>query len=193
MFLSLIINFLLFNLINKKYTDINYAIKYISLLHCIISSLGGVLYLNDFITFDSHQYIVNYSLGYIIYDCIIYTLYNEIKEEQLITYFHHSLFFIGIYYYPYQPFIYSNLILSELSTIPLNIRWIYSKQNNIVVKNICSYIFYISFFIFRILNCSYILYSLKKNIYYYLISIFTVLNYYWFYLMTKKLIRTFKK
>ena len=188
---NVFINFIVFYSFNTK-NDINYPVKKNSLVHASISSLGGILYLTNLISFHAQELVVYYSLGYIIYDVIIYTLYKEIKGERNITYFHHSLFLIGILYYYQEPKIYSTLILSEISTIPLNLRWLKKKEGNVKWTKIYSYLFYISFFIFRVVNCSRILYiitDLKKK---YLITTFSGLNYYWFYLMTKKLIKSLR-
>jgi hypothetical protein len=189
---NVFINFIVFHRLNTK-NDINYPVKKNSLIHAFIASLGGSLYLTNLISFQTHTLVVYYSLGYIIYDIIIYTLYKEIKVERSITYFHHSLFLIGILYYYQEPKIYSTLILSEISTIPLNLRWLKKQEGNVKWTKIYSYLFYISFFVFRVVNCSRILYiitDLKKKC---LISIFSGLNYYWFYLMTKKLIKSLSK
>jgi hypothetical protein len=188
---NVFINFIVFHSFNIK-NDINYPIKKNSLIHAYISSLGGILYLTNLISFRIQELVVYYSLGYIIYDVIIYTLYKEIKNERNITYFHHSLFLIGILYYYQEPKIYSTLILSEISTIPLNLRWLKKQEGNVKLTKFYSYLFYISFFIFRVVNGSHILYTLtdfKKKC---IISTFLGLNYYWFYLMTKKLIKSLR-
>jgi len=190
--LNVFINFIVFHMLNTK-NDINYPVKKNSLIHAFIASLGGGLYLTNLISFDTQELVVYYSLGYIIYDVLIYTLYKEIKDERNITYFHHSLFLIGILYYYQEPKIYSTLILSEISTVPLNLRWLKKQEGNVKWTKIYSYLFYFSFFVFRVVNCTNILYqliNLKKKC---LISIFSGLNYYWFYLMTKKLIKSLSK
>ena len=188
---NVFINFIVFHSFNIK-NDINYPIKKNSLVHAYISSLGGILYLTNLISFRTQELVVYYSLGYIIYDVIIYTLYKEIKEERNITYFHHSLFLIGILYYYQEPQIYSTLILAEISTIPLNLRWLKKQEGNVKLTKIYSYLFYISFFIFRVVNCSRILYILTEFKKQCVISTFSGLNYYWFYLMTKKLIKSLR-
>ena len=166
------LTYIVYHLINKK--EFTNSTRWF-LLHSIVNLL-----------------VVYYSLGYIIYDVLIYTLYKEIKDERNITYFHHSLFLIGILYYYQEPKIYSTLILSEISTVPLNLRWLKKQEGNVKWTKIYSYLFYISFFVFRVVNCSRILYiitDLKKK---YLITTFSGLNYYWFYLMTKKLIKSLR-
>ena len=188
---NVFINFIVFHSFNIK-NDINYPIKKNSLIHAFIASLGGSLYLTNLISFRIQELVVYYSLGYIIYDVLIYTLYKEIKDERNITYFHHSLFLIGILYYYQEPKIYSTLILSEISTVPLNLRWLKKQEGNDKWTKIYSYLFYISFFVFRVVNCTNILYQLTNLKKKYLISIFSGLNYYWFYLMTKKLIKSLR-
>ena len=184
-----LLNGVIFKTINKS-RDSVYSVKCISLVHAIISSLGGILHFNNLISFQLHKYIVCYSLGYIAYDLELYTKINSLRKEKMITYFHHLLFFIGILYFPNEPKLYSLLIMTEISTIPLNLMWI-NKENK-RLSEIYSYLFYVSFFIFRILNCNYIIFSEYQSTDYkkiVCIITFAGLNYYWFYLMTKKLMR----
>ena len=184
--LNVFINFIVFHSLNTK-NDINYPVKKNSLIHAFIASLGGGLYLTNFISFHTQELVVYYSLGYIIYDVIIYTLYKEIKVERSITYFHHSLFLTGVLLYTENPYLYSRLIITEFSTIPLNLRWIAKFDKNKKLKEICSIFFYISFFLFRICNCTHLFLNIKKDYKMYLLGIFLVLNYYWFYLINLKL------
>ena len=187
----MIFSYFLFNLFLYFYLFENSVktIRFVSLIHAILSSAGGILYLNNLISQETQQNIVNYSKGYIILDLLVYTLSRKLRHEIKITYFHHTLFFIGTQLYNSYPEIYSYAILSEISTIPLNLRFIY--KDNLKAKNIYSIIFYITFFIFRIINILYIqIYLLeKKYLIQSLMTILYILNLYWFYLINIKLFK----
>lgn len=190
---STLINSFFWNYFNQN--DMILAIRKNSLIHCCVSSLYGVLYLSNLISKESQGYILNYSLGYIISDVYIYTFKNELYDEKYITYLHHGLFLIGVLNYDKYPNLYSNLILTELSTIPLNLQYIYRKNKNLKIK--FSLLFYILFLVFRIGNCNYILYNMLltneyNNYINFSMIIFSILNGYWFHLMTKKLMRFLK-
>lgn len=187
----MIFSYFLFNLFLYFYLFENSVktIRFVSLIHAILSSAGGILYLNNLISQETQQNIVNYSKGYIILDLLVYTLSRKLRHEIKITYFHHTLFFIGTQLYNSYPEIYSYAILSEISTIPLNLRFIY--KDNLKAKNIYSIIFYITFFIFRIINILYIqIYLLEKQyLIQLLMTILYILNLYWFYLINIKLFK----
>ena len=187
----MIFSYFLFNLFLYFYLFENSVktIRFVSLIHAILSSAGGILYLNNLISQETQQNIVNYSKGYIILDLLVYTLSRKLRHEIKITYFHHTLFFIGTQLYNSHPEIYSYAILSEISTIPLNLRFIY--KDNLKAKNIYSIIFYITFFIFRIINILYIqIYLLEKQyLIQLLMTILYILNLYWFYLINIKLFK----
>jgi hypothetical protein len=191
MFIYLFLHLIGFFNLNKKLKNPDRCVKYISLFHSIISSIGGVLYLLNYISKETHYISVMFSLGYVIYDLLIYSIFKELKYERNITYFHHSLFLFGIFLYPSNPYIYSRLIISELSTIPLNLRWIAKFNNQQKKKYIYSILFYVSFFLFRIINCTHLFFLIEKDIILYLMVIFLILNYYWFYLMNLKLIKIY--
>lgn len=187
-----LINNLIYNYFYLNNKNVEYSMKFNSLFHSILSSLGGFLYLYDLISFENQKYIVYYSLGFIIFDLYSYTFKKELRYERMITYFHHLLFYIGIKHYDTEPTIYSRLILSEISTIPLNLMWISKYNNNLEYAKIFSIIFYVLFFVFRVVNCASLLYNMfwysNDNLKFYLLSVFSNLNFYWFYIMTKKLI-----
>jgi len=183
----MLVNLFSFYYLNKKYKNPDRSVKYISLLHGTLSSIIGLIYLMDIISIKTQSFFVLYSLDYIICDLVIYSLYKELKYERNITYFHHSLFLTGVLLYTENPYLYSRLIITEFSTIPLNLRWIAKFDKNKKLKEICSIFFYISFFLFRICNCTHLFLNIKKDYKMYLLGIFLVLNYYWFYLINLKL------
>jgi hypothetical protein len=182
----MILPYIILNILQYKYFS---NIRINSLIHAIISSLGGILSLSNIISYNTQKQIVNYSIGYIIFDILIHTVNKKLKNEKYITYFHHSLFYLGTFYYDKYPELYSFMILAEISTIPLNLRFIY--KNNSKLKNICSILFYINFFIFRILNNLYIYkyVLIELQLLKILLLTFSSLNLYWFYLMNIKLFK----
>lgn len=194
--LATLTNNYVYNYFENKKKNVDYGVKINSLVHSIISTLGGILFKYNLISFHTEEYFVYYSLGYIILDLKLYTFKKELRNEMYITYFHHLLFYIGIKYYSTEPELYTSLILTEFSTIPLNLMWLSKYHNNYKLAKLYSVVFYITFFIFRIVNCSYMLYDIYKMndiMKTYCMSTFTSLNYYWFFLMTKKLIKKLKE
>ena len=187
------IHLTIFKYLNKKFKNPDLSVKYVSLIHSILSSLGGLLYFSNMINFKTNYIFVSYSLDYIISDLTLYSLYKELYYERNITYFHHSLFLIGIYLYPKNPNLYNRLIITEISTIPLNLRWIAKFNKNFKKKELYSTLFYISFFLFRIVNCTHMFINMENNYKMYLLGIFLILNYYWFYLINLKLKRIYFK
>ena len=190
---STLLNFFLINNFSKN--DLILGIRKNSLIHCCISGLFGILYLLNLISTETQGFIVNYSAGYVINDLYLYTWKKELSSEKYETYLHHGLFFIGVLNYDKYPNLYSNLILTEISTIPLNLRYIYNKNKNL--KIYFSLIFYVLFFILRIVNINYILLNMLladkfSNYIIFSMFIFSTLNGYWFFLMTKKFIRFIK-
>ena len=183
----MLVNLFSFYYLNKKYKNPDRSVKYTSLIHSIFSSIVGLLYLMNFISIKTQSFFVLYSLDYIICDLIIYTFYRELKYERNITYFHHSLFLTGALLYNDNSYLYSRLIITEFSTIPLNLRWIAKFNKNKKLKEIYSLLFYISFFIFRICNCTRLFWNMENNYKMCLLGIFLVLNYYWFFLINLKL------
>ena len=104
---------------------------------------------------------------------------------------HHILFIIAIYVSDSKPYFYALGLMCEGSTIFLNTRWF--AINGYYFKNINFHtlIFWISFLIFRIFNITYLTYSIYQNKdynYLIIISLFLILNYRWFYLLSLKLL-----
>lgn len=191
---STLLNFSLINKFTKN--DLLLAIRKNSLIHCCISGLFGILYLLNLISTETQGIIVNYSAGYVINDLYLYTWKKELSSEKYETYLHHALFFLGVLNYDKYPNLYSNLILTEISTIPLNLRYIYKNNKNL--KTYFSLTFYVLFFILRIININHILLNMLltdefSNYIIFSMFIFSSLNGYWFFLMTKKLIGFIKK
>ena len=123
-------------------------------------------------------YTIIISIGYSIHD-IFYGIYEK-RYDFLI----HGILFVFASLYMYiNSGIYPYLILIELSTLFLN--FLYTKNRYIRI------LFIFTFFICRILYAPYLVYQLFV---YYDISMFikillcmgSVLNFYWFYLIIKK-------
>ena len=119
---------------------------------------------------------------------------NKDKSSML---FHHFCFMLGIYFSSSSYYYYSKLVLCEVTTLFLNICW--AQEKNKIRKNfymLNCVLLWLSFLLFRVYNLSCLLISLEndsnihisiKIVY----PIFLSLNYYWFYLLTKKGYRIF--
>ena len=186
------INLKLFTYLNKTNSVLR-SIRINSLIHALLSSLGGILYLNKNISLETQYYIIKYSRAYIIYDIYMFSVKKELFNEKYETYLHHGLFFMATLFYNTYPNLYSNTILTEISTIPLNLQYLYKHNKDLKIK--FSLLFYITFLIFRILHCNYVFYKLEYTDIKLLgtCSLFSILNMYWFYSMTRKLIKFIKE
>ena len=109
---------------------------------------------------------------------------------------HHICFLIGAFSSHINPTFYAYGIMSEGSTIFLNIRWF--AINNYYFNNINLYtqLLWITFFGFRILNMTHLAFVIYNSVHYYytlLVLPFISLNYIWFYYLSLKTFQTIKK
>ena len=175
--------------------DFEHTSRFASLIHSIISLISSVLFLLNGLSIDIFRHIVVYNIIYILTDIFLYLtnrISNKDIKEMII---HHVCFLIAslgsLYIWNFE--YYSYAIMSEGSTIFLNTKWF--AINNIYFKNVRLHrlLFAISFFIFRIINMTYLMYILGNSIYYYFIipqMPIVILNYIWFYNLYKKLIKS---
>ena len=179
--------------IYKKITDKKIKFKnifniYYVLNACILSTYAiYTLYFRDIRTFNIIKY---YHLSFLILD-IVKMILLEKDFSKYIFIFHHLLFYIGWYNAYLNYFLYSKLLLAEISVITLDLRYI-CIDNNFGYGDFLGVLTYIFFTIFRLINYSLIYreyYDLfREYLYiYYLPLLF--LQYYWFVLMTKKLFK----
>ena len=150
-----------------------------------------------FIYTDNYEYfplIQKISYSYLILDIILLYSSDTFSKIRNIYIIHHLLFLLSWNLYSYGPQIYSKLLLSEVSVIPLNLKY-FSKRYNYGYEILLSFTTYILFFIFRVLNFMYHTKILYVDGWFFLCPIFlpiASLQYYWFYLMTLKAYSFFK-
>ena len=185
------LNYLIvFGLNNRFNLNYEHTCRIASILHSLVSVIGSILYLTNSICLENTDVIISYNISYILTDLYLY-IFNKISTKDInVMLFHHISFLLVIYYHKLNPTFYFIGLLSEGSTIFLNIRWFSIKK--IIFKNIQTHtiIFWWSFLIFRIINMSYLTYLMliaNKINYILLLSPFLLLNFGWFYLMTDKL------
>lgn len=194
MFLYLICNiFIVFGL--NKYYDIELTCRIASLVNALISTCGSILFLSNLISYNSFNEIVKCNIIYITTDIYIYLakLINtkDIKEMMV----HHICFLIGAFISYKNPVFYAYGIMSECSTIFLNIRWF--AINGYYFKNIDLYthLLWVTFLGFRIINITNLAFLIYNSVHYYytiLVLPFITLNYIWFYNLSLRAFTTIK-
>ena len=164
-----------------------------SLSHAIITTIMSVLFIVGTIDYDLLKYCAIYNIIHCISDMNLY-ITNKISRHDMKEYMVHHIIFIIVSFLSYEnPYIYSRGILSETSTILLNIYWFLKKKNN-RFSNYILILFWLSFLIFRIINVNVLVYNNSKNIIYFIISLpVTILNNYWFYKLTLKMYRGYNE
>jgi len=172
--------------------DYEFTCRVSSICHAIVCLIGSVLFLNNFISYGIFQYIINYNIVYISTDIYLY-LTNKISNKDIKEMMiHHSCFLIASFVSYLDPYCYALGIMSEGSTIFLNIRWFAINKYYFTNIDLHTKLFWICFLIFRIINITYLTYILYYHIYYYLVLLvipFLGLNYTWFYYLTMKVLK----
>ena len=182
--------FLVFELNEKFNFTYEHTCRIASIVHALFCIAGSTLYLTDRITLEQVEPIINYNSIYIITDLFLY-LTNSIKDKHKnVMIFHHVLFMIAIYLSRNDPKFYFIGLLSETSTIFLNTRWF--AINTDLLSNsqiqIHTFMLWVTFLIFRVINLSYLSIQIYQSKYYhysFMLSPLIVLNYGWFYMLTK--------
>ena len=182
--------FLVFELNEKFNFTYEHTCRIASIVHALFCFAGSTLYLTDRITLEQVEPIINYNSIYIITDLFLY-LTNSIKDKHKnVMIFHHVLFMIAIYLSRNDPRFYFIGLLSETSTIFLNTRW-FAINTNLISSSqiqIHTFMLWLTFLIFRVINLSYLSIQIYQSKYYYysfMLSPLIVLNYGWFYILTK--------
>ena len=134
-----------------------------------------------------------YSIGFLVADSLYFYVYHKISHWKIYL-LHHSIFFISwILISNMESTMYrlfTRMLLAELSGMTLNLRNLAKihKYKNLDLS-MCL-VTYILFFIFRILNFTDMIgitYKLKLYQFVVILIPLTVMQYYWFYLMSIKL------
>ena len=187
MLLLILFNSFLVFCLNYEY---EFTCRLSSFVHAIFSFCGSILFLMNLMNYDTFQLLIDYNIVYITTDIYLYIsnkISNKDIKEMMV---HHVCFLIGSYVAYLDPYCYALGIMSEGSTIFLNMRWF--AIHNYYFRNIDLFnnIFWAFFLIFRIFNITYLVYLLSNHTYYYytlLVLPFLGLNYIWFYYLTKKI------
>jgi hypothetical protein len=186
--------FLLFNslLVFGLNFDYEFTCRIASLCHSIVCLIGSILFITNLMSYNIFQYIINYNIVYISTDIYLYITNKisnkDIKEMMM----HHTCFLIASYVSYLDPYCYALGIMSEGSTIFLNIRWFAINKYYFTNVELHTNIFWLCFLIFRIFNITYLTYIMYYHTYYYLVLLvipFIVLNYTWFYYLTLKILK----
>lgn len=195
LFLTLCNTNIVFKLKNIIKCDYEYSCRVASLFHAIISFFGSILFLYNFIDLNKFNQIAIYNSIYILTDLYLYYS-NKISNKDIVEMtIHHLFFLMASYYSSLNPIFYCYGIMSEGSTIFLNLRWFSIKENNQYKIKIYTNLFAIFFFVFRIINITNLTYNLYHSDIYYLTTIcipFLILNYIWFYNLSIKIINNYK-
>ena len=185
--------------INSIYNyDYETTIRISSLIHSICSFVFSSAYLLNLITFKILKYCIYFNIIFLITDAHIYITNKISNKDRSIMLFHHVLFMGAALLSFTYPEYYCRCILSETSTIFLNLRWFsyHNKFNLNKYINIYSILLWISFIIFRVINITHLCCEFIYNKNYNLLLIgvpFLILNYYWTYLLTLKGLNMYKK
>ena len=188
MFFFVLNTFLVFELNNKFNFTYEHSSRIASTVHALFCMLGSGLYLTDILTLEQVEPIINYNAIYILTDISLY-LTNSIKDKhKFVMILHHILFMIAIYVSKKGPRFYFSGLLSETSSIFLNTRWFAINTNLITGVKIHTFMLWLTFLIFRVINLSYLIIQMyHSELYYYsyILIPFTLLNYCWFGIITK--------
>ena len=180
--------FLVFELNEKFNFTYEHTCRIASIVHALFCIAGSTLYLTDRLTLEQVDPIINYNAIYITTDLMLY-LTNSIKDKyKNVMIFHHILFMIAICVSKKGPSFYFLGLLSETSSIFLNTRWFAINTN--ILDNVYAHTFmlWLTFLIFRVVNLSYLvtqMYQSELYYYSYILIPFTLLNYCWFGIITK--------
>ena len=176
----------------KKDRVFQYHTYIYSTIHSFMISIACILYLFNYINVNLTSFFIDLSLGYTIFDLTV-ILSNTQMFDWKGTLIHHiamllllsgrELFFDEV----------AIGLLSEISTIFLNLSWILYQSNKTDTKifKIISILVLVSYFFTRVLNFPYltyiaiIVYNLHP-IFYTMILSLTVINIYWFKLLFAK-------
>ena len=163
-----------------------------SILHSIMISIACLFYLFDYFSYYDTSFYINLSIGYTIYDTTIILKNHKLFDWKGILLHHIAMILLLSGRESYFDEVVLGL-LSEISTIFLNISWILYQSNkteNLYFK-LNSVIVLISYFFTRVLNCPYVAYVSFGNydlhpIFYFMIGFLSILNIYLFLFLLLK-------
>ena len=174
----------LYNLFNNDLELYSYTSSFTHSI-CITASISYFLYTNNY---ENLKLLKNVSYLYLISDSILLFSFDLFSKIRNIYLFHHLLFLFTWNLYSYDPNLFCKILLSEISVITLNLKY-FNKRINGKYDKFLGLITYFLFFTFRIINITYHLNILYNREWYFMMPVavpITLLQYYWFYLMTLK-------
>lgn len=190
--------------IDRYYNNLEVSQTLSNIGHAVYISGLSICYLRGWISEQTWYSCSGFSCGYALYDLYLTFKINRYKDML----FHHSLMVIA-YWYPimcnfnilapidYFPRFLSQVYLCEISTIPLSISFSLYKLNKTHTNlfKISSVVTLLTYFPLRVCNFTYLVYYLYKKENWLLLKFlipFTGLNYYWFYKLCDKAMKTIK-
>ena len=178
--------------LEKRFNSVSKSDMIMSFSHSFLVVWGSLSYLYSS-NFTILRMVRLYSIGHLLADCYYFQYLKDVNKNKH-TYIIHHLLFITSWLVPnyYDKVIYSKLLLSEISVLPLNLMYYYKQERNTKLELYYAGLTYTLFFIFRIVNFTYqysIILERGQYILSFLFIPLTGLQYYWFYLMTRKLMK----
>jgi hypothetical protein len=180
----------------SKYINYQNRDLLISSLHAIVSTSLSILLLSGIIQDNIYLKYSPITIGYALYD--INNLRHPEAKNSFVLIFHHIIIiFCNTWLIKnrvsYVLKIVSINYLTEISTPFLNLSFFLHKNNlknfklcNINLFNVTSVCLLISYFIFRVLLLTYLVWETAFYNYLYFFQIgLTLINYYWFYKLLK--------
>lgn len=167
------------------------------LLHNLIIVAGVIHYLQT--GSDVFWEIIRMiSMGYLISDSLYFYISKRIKHSNIYL-FHHTIFLIGwIYSYNLnfkEKDIFYSVLCAEFSSVTLNIRNLAKFYNYPKLDLLFSLLTYMLFWHFRVFNFTTlypILIRMRQYFFITLLTPLTILQYFWFYLMSLKINKLIK-
>ena len=178
--------------LEKRFDSVSKSDMIMSSSHSFLVVLCSLSYLYSS-NFTILRMVRLYSIGHLLADCYYFQYLKDVNGHKY-TYIIHHLLFITAWLVPnyYDKVIFSKLLLSEISVLPLNLMYYSKQEKNTKMELYYGGITYTLFFIFRVVNFTYHYGIFLEKGHYILSFLFIPLNglqYYWFYLMTRKLIK----
>jgi hypothetical protein len=200
MLFSILLYSLSFSYLNQLLCPIaNYETRdyIISSFHAFTTVGLSTLFLLNIITDVKYIYYCPITIGYAIFDTIN-LIHHEANKYNLFIILHHSIIVIGniwliLYKDPYVLKILSINYLAEVSTPFLNLSMYLYKNKltelslyNLNIFNITSNLLIITYFLFRVVLLTYLVWetAFYNNLYYIQVGL-ALLNYFWFYKILK--------
>lgn len=162
------------------------------ILAMVHSSIISVATLYHFYAqnFDYYNWLKIYSIGFLMADGTYFYIYRKLNHRYIYL-LHHFLFCISWVWFDHLDLIlFNQLLLSEITTPFLNLKILCKKKHFPKLELASGFITYILFSIFRVVNFSYVsILSYYRGVFviYPILIPLTSMQYYWFYLMSKKI------